>query len=131
MGRPKIYSDEDYELFEKQVLDYIKLCEENEEPITISGLAVYMRIGRTTLWRYAERDKFKDLIDFFKERVVMCLENETLKGNLNPTMAIFSLKNNCGWTDKVQSVNENKNTNANIDCSKLTDEQIDKILKGE
>ena len=35
MARPKIYSDEDYELFEKQVLDYIKLCEENEEPITI------------------------------------------------------------------------------------------------
>ena len=47
MARPKIYSDEDYELFEKQVLDYIKLCEENGEPITISGLAVYMRIGRT------------------------------------------------------------------------------------
>ena len=47
------------------------------------------------------------------------------------TAVIFSLKNNFGWTDKVQSVNENKNTNANIDCSKLTDEQIDKILKGE
>lgn len=131
MARPRIYTDDDYELFEREVMDYIKKCELEEEPITVSGLAVYMKIGRTTLWRYAEREKFKDLMDFFKERVMMCLENETLKGNLNPTMAIFSLKNNFGWTDKVQTVNENKNTNANIDCSNLTDEQIDRILKGE
>lgn len=131
MARPRIYTDDDYEEFEKEVLNYIEQCELSDEPITISGLAVYMKIGRTTLWRYAEREKFKSLMEFFKERVMMCLENETLKGNLNPTMAIFSLKNNFGWTDKVQTVNENKNTNANIDCSKLTDEQIDKILKGE
>lgn len=131
MARPRIYTDDNYEEFEKEVLNYIEQCELSGEPITISGLAVYMKIGRTTLWRYAEREKFKGLMEFFKERVVMCLENETLKGNLNPTMAIFSLKNNFGWTDKVQTVNENKNTNANIDCSKLTDEQIDNILKGE
>lgn len=131
MARPRFYTEENYDEFEQEVLNYIEQCEINEEPITISGLAVHLKIGRTTLWRYAEREQFKDLMDFFKERVMMCLENETLKGKLNPTMAIFSLKNNFGWTDKVQTVNENTNTNTNIDCSKLTDEQLEKILKGE
>lgn len=131
MSRPRFFTEANYEEFEKEVLGYIEQCEINEEPITISGLAVHLKIGRTTLWRYCEREGFKELMDFFKERVMMCLENETLKGKLNPTMAIFSLKNNFGWTDKVQTTNENTNVNKNIDCSKLTDEQLERILKEE
>lgn len=133
MVRPRLFSnsEEDIQKFEDKVMEYIEKCETLDEPVTISGLCVHMKIGRTTLWRYSEREGYKDIMDFFKERVMMCLENETLKGKYNSTMAIFSLKNNFGWTDKVQTVNENTNVNKNIDCSSLTDEQIDRILNSE
>ena len=115
MVRPRLFSnsEEDIQKFEDKVMEYIEKCETLDEPVTISGLCVHMKIGRTTLWRYSEREGYKDIMDFFKERVMMCLENETLKGKYNSTMAIFSLKNNFGWTDKVQTVNENTNVNKN------------------
>jgi hypothetical protein len=50
----------------------------------------------------------------------------TMLGKYQPSMSIFALKNWCGWTDRLET--QNQNVNKNYDMSTLTDEQIDKIL---
>jgi len=42
------------------------------------------------------------------------LVEKGIKGDTNPTMTIFTLKNNHSWTDKVETVNTNTNTNTTI-----------------
>lgn len=48
----------------------------------------------------------------------------TMLGKYQPSMSIFALKNWCGWADKVETQNVNKN----FEMSALSDETIDRIL---
>lgn len=107
VGRPLIFKDK--EELKERIEEYFEYCEEREKPLTMSGLAYYLKIDRTTLINYGKREVFFDTIKQAKDRVLMDTE-ERLQTNGNPTVGIiFSLKNNYNWADKQEIKEETDN----------------------
>lgn len=72
----------------------------SHDRITLAGLALYLGIDRQTLYNYAERDEFFDIIKKAREAVEAKYE-ERLIYESQPTGVIFALKN-MGWKDKKE-----------------------------
>ena len=100
VGRPLLFKS--VEELEDKIQDYFNYCDENKKPYTITGLAVFLDTDRATLVRYQEKDQFCNTIKKAKRKVEKQFELNTLKGQYNPTIAIFLMKNNFNYEDKVQ-----------------------------
>lgn len=100
VGRPLIFKTK--EELEVLIDAYFKHCDEIGEYYTMSGLADYLDIDRITLIRYGERDEFCNTIKKAKRKVEKQFELNTLKGQYNPTIAIFLMKNNFNYEDRIQ-----------------------------
>ena len=95
----------------KGIEEYFEDCKKREKPYTMTGLAVWLGIDRTTLINYGKKDKYSTLINKAKDRVEQQIEENYLDGTFNTTAAIFNLKANYKWDDgnKVQiNVNQPK-----------------------
>lgn len=114
-----------------KIREYFDSCQIEGKPKTLSGLALALGISRQTLHTYGLRDEFGDIVASARNEVECYLEENLLMGNIVPTGAIFSLKNNFGWRDKIETENTNINTNKNYDLSKLSTEEIKELLKDE
>ncbi len=88
----------------KGIEEYFEDCKKREKPYTMTGLAVWLGIDRTTLINYGKKDKYSTLIKKAKDRVEQQIEENYLDGTFNTTAAIFNLKANYKWDDgnKVQ-----------------------------
>lgn len=96
-GRPLNFKT--VEELQKKIDDYFNSCDEESEPITITGLALALGTSRETLCEYEERDAFVDTIKTAKLRVQHAYEKRLVKrGNGGD---IFALKN-FGWKDKSE-----------------------------
>lgn len=100
VGRPLAFKSEK-ELNDK-IKAYFERCEEKELPFTMSGLACWLEIDRSTLANYGKKDEYFDTIKRARMIVEASMEERMLKGDINTTGAIFSLKNNFKWTDKQE-----------------------------
>lgn len=99
-GRPLKYSN--VEELQKAIDYYFDNCNEENEPITITGLALALDTTRETLCEYGERDEFVDTIKKAKLRVQNAYEKRLVRrGNAGD---IFALKN-FGWKDKQEVEN--------------------------
>lgn len=100
-GRPKKFKStkELQTLIDNYFLD----CAENEEPVTVTGLCIWLDTTRETLMDYQESDEFSDTIKKAKQRIENAYEKRLIKrGNAGD---IFALKQ-FGWTDK-QTIDNN------------------------
>ena len=97
-GRPKIW--ESPEVLSKLIDEYFQ----SDERKTLSGLAVFLDIDRQTLYNYADRDEFFDILKKARSKIEALYEERAIY-EMNPTGVIFALKN-MGWTDK-QDINQN------------------------
>ncbi len=68
---------------------------------TLSGLAVHLNIDRQTLYNYAEREQFFDIVKSARDRVEAIYEEKLIYDG-SPTGVIFALKN-MGWKDKQET----------------------------
>lgn len=93
----------------KGIEEYFADCEKREKPYTMSGLAYWLGIDRTTLINYGKNELYSTLIKKAKERVQKQIEENAMDGTFNTTFAIFNLKANYKWDDgnKVE-INVNK-----------------------
>ena len=71
-------------------------------PYTIEGLAATLGVDRHTLNNYEKRDEFFTTIKRAKDKVLQNMVERSLDGDNNPTMSIFLLKNNNGYSDKQE-----------------------------
>jgi hypothetical protein len=92
VGRPLIFQSPD------ELKTAIDLYFAEDERPTLAGLAYALNISRQTLYNYAEKDEFFDIIKKARERVEAKYENRLIYEN-NPTGVIFALKN-MGWKDR-------------------------------
>lgn len=92
-GRPIKFTEKE---LKNKVDQYI---EETEKP-TLAGLAYFLEIDRQTLYNYAEKDQFFDIIKKARNFIEARYEQE-LVYSANPTGKIFALKN-MGWQDKSE-----------------------------
>jgi len=92
VGRPRSYTDEQIEEIKGKFLEYI-----NSENIPIIAEFAYKNeIPRNTLYDYPE---FSTLVRRCIDKKESQLEKLGLDGDVNTSMAIFSLKQ-LGWRDK-------------------------------
>lgn len=125
-GRPlKFKSPEE---LQKKIDEYFDWCNKNKRYITITGLAYYLGTTRKTLLEYensldnntlssVEDDvkvKFVNTIKSAKARIEMEYEESLFYKN-SSVGAIFTLKNNFGWVDKQEIVQENREINVTLE----------------
>jgi hypothetical protein len=103
-GRPLLYTN--VEDLQRDIDDYFNICEEENRPYTMSGLALHLGMSRQSLVNYGNKDDFFDTVKQARQKVENYLE-EHLYGS-SVTGVIFNLKNNFGWKDK-QEVDSNVN----------------------
>lgn len=96
VGRPRLYKTP--EEFEAKVLEYQQYCKDEKEPVTWTGLALYLGFSsRQSIDEYAKYEGFSDVVKRAKLFVEWHYEMR-VNGN-NATGPIFVLKN-MGWSDK-------------------------------
>lgn len=96
VGRPRLYKTP--EEFEAKVLEYQQYCEDKKEPVTWTGLALFLGFSsRQSIDEYAKYEGFSDVVKRAKLFVEWHYEMR-VNGN-NATGPIFVLKN-MGWSDK-------------------------------
>jgi hypothetical protein len=99
------------EEMDKVIENYFKECDDNDEPYTITGLAIRLGFyGRQELLNYLdyvdENEKtYSDSIKRAKARCEEKLIKNMLTNKYNPTAGIFVLKNNYGYKDKQEVEN--------------------------
>lgn len=118
VGRPlKFKSPEE---LQKKIDEYYQWAKDNKKHLTISGLAWYLDTNRQTLLNYENEDSdlfnsledsvkcaFIDTIKRAKTRIEMEYE-EGLYHKESVVGTIFTLKNNYGYVDKQEIVQENR-----------------------
>ena len=98
VGRPRKY--ETPEEFDKKVFEYQAHCKETGEPVTWTGLALFLGFSsRQSIDEYLKYEGFSDSVKRAKTFVEWEYEKR-LCGD-KPTGAIFALKN-FGWADKQE-----------------------------
>lgn len=118
MGRPNKYSPD--ELY-THALAYFKLCDDTiisvdkngnqvKKPKTRSGLCIYLGLDGDYISEKDKLPEYKRVVSFIRQSTSNSIEEGMLTGTYNPSAAIFSLKNNDGWTDKIQTDNKTDNT---------------------
>ena len=96
VGRPRLFSSP--EEFEQRVYDYQQHCIESKEPVTWTGLALFLGFSsRQAINEYENYDGFSDVVKKAKLFVEWHYEMR-VTGN-NAAGPIFVLKN-MGWSDK-------------------------------
>lgn len=83
---------------EEKGMAFFKLCEDEDIPPTITGLALHLDTTRETLMDYQARDEFSDTV---KKLKLICenFAEQRLFTARNPAGPIFALKN-YGWKDR-------------------------------
>ena len=98
VGRPRIFDTP--EQFDAKVQEYYNNCIESNEPVTWTGLALYLGFSsRQSIDEYQKYKGFSDSVKRAKLLVELAYEKRLL-GN-NATGPIFVLKN-MGWSDKQE-----------------------------
>ena len=104
-GRPRTYQCDEMGLqaFKANVMDYFLSLEEinskrderHQLIPDVEGLALYLGIDRTTLNKYVYRgEKWKVMIDYFKNVIAFCKKQLILQGRIPPMIGVFDLANN-------------------------------------
>jgi hypothetical protein len=121
-GRPKIISDKDEA--DKRIDGYITDCEEQDTPVTLTGLCIALGFNsKDTFYNYAKDPAFSDSI----KRARLYIENayeKRLHGN-SPTGSIFALKN-MDWKDQKDL----KGDLTVRDATGLSDAELEAIASG-
>lgn len=121
IGNDNALKFKDEKELEKAINNYFQKCDEKEKPYTMTGLALSLGIDRRTLINYANRDLFFSLIKNAKAKVEEQLE-ESLYRLGNNSGVIFNLKNNYGWVDKQEIVDNRELSKVEELLNKIKDE---------
>ena len=95
------------EIFEKKVNEYFEkggrpVGKNGDRLYTVTGLAVYLNIDRTSLWDYGNREGYDKILTMARARVENTMEELAMVGIIDRSVTIFSLKNNFKWTDRTE-----------------------------
>ena len=108
---------------EKKLAAYFD--KKNRKTFSLTGLALHLGVTRRCLTDFSKSDEIGDLIAEAKLKCENLLEERMIAG-VPPTGMIFILKNNYGWTDKMEIDQSIKGT---LSLSSLFDrsQQLKKI----
>lgn len=122
-----------YDEVAQRVRLYFERCIEDDSRPSVVGLASFLGIDRTNLWRYrvGELGKSEEVRNLLKKTAVVLEEFDIecmKRGKINPVSAIFILKNHYGYQDKQEVVvTPNNPLGDETDAKKLTDKYTDTV----
>ncbi len=100
--------------WEKNANLYFSNCEENSEPITVTGLAIAVNMSREALMEFLDKKKNKPGVMMVRLKVENAYEKRMIaRGNSGD---IFAMKN-FGWSDKKDG-EENNDTEVKVEWEK-------------
>lgn len=105
LGRHRKFSSP--EELENKCNEYFKYCDKNKLPYGICGLAAFLGIDRTTLYKY-QRDypeTYGDVVKSAKSVIEAFLETGLYGKGFQG--AKFNLSSNFGWAEKQENINVN------------------------
>lgn len=106
IGRPRHYATP--EQFESKVYEYQQHCKDANEPVTWTGLALFLGFSsRQSINEYEKYEGFSDVVK--KAKLFVEWHYEMRVNSNSPTGPIFVLKN-MGWSDKQQIEHSEKVT---------------------
>lgn len=106
-GRPPKW--ETPEQLQKEIDKYFEDCKKNNEPLTITGLALALDTYRDVLMDYQNKDEFSNTVKRAKQIIENAYEKRLIQNGRSGD--IFALKN-FGWVDKQE-------VDANVDLSEI------------
>ncbi|HYG37659.1 MAG TPA: terminase small subunit [Cytophagales bacterium] len=114
-GSLKMYQSKEQLL--EEIEKYFLLCAENKKPLTITGLALSLGFGsRQSLIRYQKEagyEEFHSIVEWAKMRIESSYE-EMLVTRPHVAGLIFNMKNNFGYSDKIE-IEATANTSNNVE----------------
>lgn len=111
---------------ERRIEEYFAKVKKKKSSPSMTGLALHLGTTRRTLLEYKHTDRLGALLENAKTRCENVLEERMIAG-VPPTGMIFILKNNYGWTDKIEV---DQTLRGNLSLSSLFDQaQAMKKLK--
>ena len=100
-GRPLTFTPEEFKI---RVTQFFEWCDQENKPLTITRLGVYLCCDRKTLLAYSHRDQFLPAIKKLRNLIEASKNENLLTSRGNVVGYIFDLKNNHDWKD-IQDVN--------------------------
>lgn len=123
-GRPLKFKT--VEELQESIDKYFSMADEQDEPITITGLALALDTTRETLCDYGEKDQYSDAIKKAKLKVENAYEKRLVRrGNGGD---IFALKN-FGWVDKSSQELTGANGESLVQKVFVTKQDSDEVEK--
>ena len=121
MTMPKI-DIRDYEQVQERIIDYFKLCADEDMKPGVAALAQSLGIDRRRLWEIKTNQSYPSNIPPEVRALVLSAydsleslwESYMSGGKINPVTGIFLAKNNFGYQDKQEYVLEPK-TNTTVE----------------
>lgn len=135
VGRPKKFAS--VEELEELIEAYFEACDNGMKnglpfpiPYTVEGLSAALEIDCKTLLNYSKKDGYEEFfptIKKAKQKVLANLTERMLTGDNSTAGAIFLLKNNYNYVDKVEQEVTSNNTitwveNKNYGSEQKTDD---------
>lgn len=107
VGRPrKFKSAKD---LDASIREYFSHQEAKGRPLTMPGLWCFLDVCNDTMTPYmdgtydTDEENFSETLKKARNFIANHKLEEAMLGNYNPTICIFDLKNNHGYTDRIES----------------------------
>lgn len=126
VGRPLNFTPEQLDIAIDQYLEH---CEQTLECVTEAAFCAYHKITSDWLSENKERQEFCQSIKRIKNACKIYLMHNGLKNEVNPTMAIFLLKNNHDMKDRWEGDQRTQHSGA-VDLNVLADD-LDKVINAK
>lgn len=100
-GRPRMYEDPIF--FEEKVEQYFDECARHNKPPTLAGVSYYMGFyNRESFMHYANYEGFSRTVKRTRLRIEAAKNEMLFSKDYSTAGVIFDLKNNHGWSDRVE-----------------------------
>lgn len=121
----------------QRIMDYFKICAEDDMKPSVAGLALAMDIDRVYLWeiRSGRKGKNPDVANTLKKAMKILdlqMVDYMQNGKINPVSGIFLMKNNFGYADKQEVVlTPNNPLGDTKDTKELEERYIESVVEDE
>ena len=100
------------EAVRERLMNYFRLCADNDMKPSFAGMALAFGVDRTTMWKWCSgagdikplAPEIRNALKKGQQILNAQMEDYMQNGKINPVSGIFLMKNNMGYTDQQEVV---------------------------
>lgn len=107
----------------KKLIDgYFTLCQKSDEPATITGLALFLKVPKEKILNCPDNDNLSDMFKYARLKIENAYEQRLIKrGNSGDIFALRVL----GWNDKHENDLQEGFTYTSMETIKVDNKELD------